>query len=267
MTARGLLWVGMLVAAFPAALLPMAKVGGAVNGVLPVVVLAGPVTLILVAEVVAARAAGPVASAAARAWWPGVAMLSAGAVFVLLNPVDRDQFAPDRADWQRAEELNDYIAGLDGGVLLPSQPFLAPRDGHEHAAGPHHGATSTRPTCRGTTWRPRSAWMASAPASERELGSVPGWQLAVVRRAGAAALDRARLADRPPRARARPARRRGRLARHRPAAGAAGRSPRAMPSGPTRRARSGAPHDRPSEGHLAAARCRRARGPALERAS
>ena len=83
----------------------------------------------------------------------------------------------------------------------PSQPFLAPRDCDEHAAGPHHGATSTWPTCRGTTWRPRSAWMASAPASERELGSVPGWQLAVVRRAGAAALDRARLADRPPRAR------------------------------------------------------------------
>jgi hypothetical protein len=130
---RGVLWLGMLVAAAAASLVPFLKVGRFVNDLIPLVVLAGPVTLILALDLLAGldRAGRPPAARLARigrlALFGGAAVLLAGLIW---SP---DRHVPDTSQRQAADRLNAYVAALDGGVLSPDDMFLAIHNGHDDA--------------------------------------------------------------------------------------------------------------------------------------
>ena len=58
--------------------------------------------------------------------------LSLLALFVALRPVHIRSFVPHQNMFNRAKELNEFVAGLEGGVLSPYAPFLAVRNGHRN---------------------------------------------------------------------------------------------------------------------------------------
>lgn len=122
---RTALWIGMLVAAFPAAILPFAKAGGFLNNLIPVALLAGPVFALLVGDVLQGLWSSPRARAAAE-----IAALALAAAFFVHHRYDKARYIPSEDLWTRAVELNKFVASLEGGVLIPSHPFLAVRNGH-----------------------------------------------------------------------------------------------------------------------------------------
>jgi hypothetical protein len=120
--ARTVLWLGVLCAAFPAALLPFAKLGGFANDLMPVMLFLGPATVLLLADAVRAL---PVR------WQALVAALTylALAGFLLMRGWDSRRFRPDATMARRAREVNALVGTYPDGVLVPRHPFLPVRNG------------------------------------------------------------------------------------------------------------------------------------------
>jgi hypothetical protein len=117
LTPRTALWCGLLGAAVPAGLLPFAKMGGFDNDLIPIVFLAGPVAALLVLNL------------APRAWRE--AALVVASLYLAWTAYAPGPFIPSAAQRERAQRLNAFVAGLDGGVLIPNHPLLAIRNGHD----------------------------------------------------------------------------------------------------------------------------------------
>jgi hypothetical protein len=121
---RTLLWSGLLLIALPTSLLSFAKPGGFNNNLMPVCVLAGPVTLCALSDLLRT----PTDRARISKPW---LLVTAGVCAVYLQ-LWRYRTADYRVDEERragALALNRYIKRLDGSVLIPSHPFLAIRNG------------------------------------------------------------------------------------------------------------------------------------------
>ena len=121
---RTVLWCGLLAGAFPAGLLPFAKLGGFDNDLIPIVFLAGPVAVLVVVDLLQDQpgrsGAGP------RAPWIALVAASAYLAWRLYDP---GAFIPTAERWRRAERFNAFVAGLDGGVIIPNHPFVPIRNG------------------------------------------------------------------------------------------------------------------------------------------
>lgn len=121
---RSVLWAGALCVALPASLLPYAKAGGYLNNLMPLVVLVGPVTALLVADV--ARQRGHLAAVAR---W---GLLGGLSLFVFNHPLTASDYVPKARDWRAAKELNALVASLPGGVAAPYLEFLPAHNGHSN---------------------------------------------------------------------------------------------------------------------------------------
>jgi len=117
-----LLWTGMLAAAFPAALLAYGKVAGWNNTFLPIVVLAPAAALCVLADF--ARFLKPKARALVLA-----PCAVAAACYLMLQRYSPDPFIADEPRLAAARKLNEFVAGLSGGVLIPTRPFVPIRNG------------------------------------------------------------------------------------------------------------------------------------------
>ena len=121
---RAVLWSGMIACALPASLLPFAKIHGWRNDLLPVVFLLGPVSIILLSDLLASLEARGRSSPAFR--W--LLLIGLSLFLVKRNYVPSEYIVtPQRRE--QAEVANRFIAKLQGGVLVPNQPFLAVRNG------------------------------------------------------------------------------------------------------------------------------------------
>jgi hypothetical protein len=128
LSARSVLWFGMVVASIPASLLPYAKVGGFANDLMPFAMLTGPAILFVVSDCARALEKHPRIGLAVRY------ALSAGiAVFLALKKWDKDlqRYTPTPEHWRRAHALNAMVAKLEGGAISPRHPFLAIHNGHK----------------------------------------------------------------------------------------------------------------------------------------
>ena len=121
---RTAIWTGTLLVAAAQSLASSAKVAAHVNNLMMLVVLAGPVTLLLAADLWRGL----------RSWrWR---MLPAGLGLGLATwiasswPGRYPQYEPSRADVQAARALIRQVAELDGDVIAPSMPFLPIQAGH-----------------------------------------------------------------------------------------------------------------------------------------
>jgi hypothetical protein len=127
---RSVLWLGMAVFALPASLLPWSKRGGFYNDFLPIGFLIGPATVFLLMDGVHALSRYPRWAGALR--WSGYVGLAAFLVVRARDPreaPDHQRLAPTAEETQRARTMNDLVAGLEGGVLVPRAPFLPVRHG------------------------------------------------------------------------------------------------------------------------------------------
>ncbi|MBW2453610.1 MAG: hypothetical protein JRI68_03830 [Deltaproteobacteria bacterium] len=125
LSAEATLWLGMLAAAIPAALLPYAKEGGFANDFVPVAVMVGPATMLVVVDTVRALRRWPRAATLAR-----YLLCSAVALLLALRHYDIEELLPKARTRKAAQDLNQLVAGLEGGVLVPRHPFLPVRNGH-----------------------------------------------------------------------------------------------------------------------------------------
>lgn len=121
-----LLWCGLLCGAFPAALLPFAKLGGFDNDLIPLVFLAGPVAVLLVMDLVRDDVTTP--SAWTRVRWLA---LVASSAYLAWRAYDPAAFIPSAEQRARADRLNAFVARLDDGVIIPNHPFLPIRNGKD----------------------------------------------------------------------------------------------------------------------------------------
>lgn len=121
-SARAALWLGLFLAAVPASLLPLAKRGGALNSLMPIWLLAGPVVLILLADL--ARRSGE----AARRGLVAAVLIFQAAYFPFFF-FDPARARPGAEGRRQAESLNRAVAALDGGVICPLYPFVPVRNG------------------------------------------------------------------------------------------------------------------------------------------
>jgi len=121
---RAVLWSGMFACALPAALLPFAKVHGWRNDLLPIVFLLGPVSIILFADMLASLEARGRSGPAFR--WLLLIGLS---LFMVKRSYAPTEYIVTQQRQEQAEVVNRFIAGLQGGVLVPDLPFLAVRNG------------------------------------------------------------------------------------------------------------------------------------------
>jgi hypothetical protein len=125
LSARTVLWLGMLVAAIPASLLPFAKVGGFSNDFMPVAFFLGPATACLVADTARMLRRFPRIATATRA----LAYVGLGA-FLLVRTYDPSRFLPTSDGWRKAKELQARLVALEGDVIAPRHPFVPISTGH-----------------------------------------------------------------------------------------------------------------------------------------
>ncbi len=124
---RSSLWLGMLMCAVPASIFTAAKIGAFRNNLMTVAMLAGPVALMMAAELHAKLNRR-------RVWhYLWAAVLCLGATRLLYQQrYDSTDFAPTARQWWGAFKINELVASMKGGVLIPAHPFLAVRNGHTH---------------------------------------------------------------------------------------------------------------------------------------
>ncbi len=123
-TSRALLLSGILLAAFPASLLPYAKQGGYLNNLLPVALSAGPVALCLVAGLLRALRRETNAAKALS-----LMFAASAAMYLQERTFSTDKFVVPEARWRAAERLHTTLRGLGGSLLMPEQPFVAIKAG------------------------------------------------------------------------------------------------------------------------------------------
>ncbi len=123
LSVRSALWMGCLMVAIPASLLPYAKSGGYRNNLMPMLVLLGPVCMLLVTDL--AKNQRPKFAHLVR----GIA-LAALAAFVAVRPLDCRKYIPDSDNWAAAKRLNELVQFRQGGVVVPYFAFLPARNGH-----------------------------------------------------------------------------------------------------------------------------------------
>jgi hypothetical protein len=116
-------WLGLLLFAVPQSIFASAKAAAYINNLMMAVVLTGPVTLMLVADV----ARGLRGS---RLFDVG---LGAGVLLCVCVtwpwPFRYTQYMPTAADRAAAQAINRMVAGLDGEVIMPEHPFVPIRNG------------------------------------------------------------------------------------------------------------------------------------------
>lgn len=122
---RTIFWSGCLLLAFPASLVPYAKVGAYLNALLPVVVFAGPTLALLLGEI--AKQPGALGSATR---WLSLAGLAAFIASRSLSPLE---YIPSSEKWRAARELNAIVESLEGGVVVPYLGYLPARNGHTNS--------------------------------------------------------------------------------------------------------------------------------------
>jgi hypothetical protein len=122
---RTIFWVGCLLVAIPGSLVPYAKIGAYLNALMPVLVFAGPATILLLGDIV--RQSGQVGAVARWATLAGFAW------FTFNHPLTPKRYVPDAQNWQAAKELNAMVASLEGGVVSPYLGFLPARNGHRNS--------------------------------------------------------------------------------------------------------------------------------------
>lgn len=122
---RTIFWVGSLLVAIPLSLVPYAKVGAYLNALLPVIVLTGPATVMLLSDI--ARRPG-MTGLVAR-----IATVAGFALFIWLRPLKPVQYLPSSEKWQAARELNAIVSSLSGGLVCPYLGFLPAKNGHANA--------------------------------------------------------------------------------------------------------------------------------------
>lgn len=121
-SSRTVLWVGCLVVAVPASLMPYAKAGGYDNNLMPLVVFTGPAAVFLMADLAKQRGLlGPLAR------WLLLAGLS---LFIAERQLEPKKCLPDVQKIKAAGELNAIVASLPGGVVCPYLAFLPGHNGH-----------------------------------------------------------------------------------------------------------------------------------------
>ena len=170
---RTVLWLGMLTAAGPAALLPYAKIAGYLNNLIPVAFLAGPVFILTMNDVIRGLSPRPRWCAAAR--WVTVAVASG---LLVLHAYEPRTYIPTADMWEKATALNDVVASLPNGVVIPGHPFLPARNGdstpqfHEMAYNDALNAGVEGLDLPGYLRRGHAEW---AILSEVENANVRGW--------------------------------------------------------------------------------------------
>ncbi len=117
-------WLGMLLVAIAQSLLAVSKAAAHINNLMMAVLLAGPVTVMVCADVASAlRKSG--------AWrrWATVLAIGLCAAQLWLWDSQADRYIPSAAAWRQAQQLNAFVAALPGQVIAPSHPFLPVRHG------------------------------------------------------------------------------------------------------------------------------------------
>ncbi len=123
---RATLWLGMLIFAIPASMLPYAKLGGFSNDFVPIVFLIGPATAFVAANLVTAFSSRQRAALALQA-----GLVVAAAAFLLARRYEPSRFIPTADTVHRAEAFNARVKALDGGVVCSRHPFMPIHDGHD----------------------------------------------------------------------------------------------------------------------------------------
>lgn len=121
---RTTLWLGMLTASIPAALLPFGKAGGFANDLMPIGFFSGVAAMFVALDLVRALAERPRAREATRA-----VVLAAAAGYLAVRTYDLTPFTPTERHWRKARAFSETLAGLEGNVLIPRAPFVAIRNG------------------------------------------------------------------------------------------------------------------------------------------
>jgi hypothetical protein len=117
-------WLGVLGAAIVGAMIAHVKAGGWLNLYTPVFVLAWPVSLLVVLDLVRGLSARP--HRALAAVWCSLGI--SGGLLLLLR-YDPTPFVPTKAMWSSAQRFHAIVGGLDGDVVVATIPFAAVRDG------------------------------------------------------------------------------------------------------------------------------------------
>jgi hypothetical protein len=116
---RASFWFGMAIAALPAALSPITKVGGSDNNFVPLLFPLGAIFLIVARDLGKDKAL------------IGWAVCATGSAYLLWQTYDFRRYPPTDVQRAEAEAMNAEIAALDGSVVVPGSPFLPIRNGKE----------------------------------------------------------------------------------------------------------------------------------------
>jgi len=130
LSTRSLVWLAIFAAALPASLIPFAKLGGFNNNLIPLVVVGGLTSTLVVLDgfdALAAHARRTAAPRLERAVAAGLVL--GGAMFFFVNRYDARAFMPSPALRAKVAELNELVASLEGSVVMPSHPFIPVRNG------------------------------------------------------------------------------------------------------------------------------------------
>jgi hypothetical protein len=117
-------WLGMLFIAIPQSLWAASKVAAHINNLMMAVLLAGPVTVMVCADV-----ARGLQKSGAWHRWATILAIGLCAAQLWLWDSQADRYIPSAAEWRRAQEINAFVAALPGQVIAPSHPFLPVRHG------------------------------------------------------------------------------------------------------------------------------------------
>jgi hypothetical protein len=121
MSRRGLAWFGMFLAAIPAGLLPFAKRGGWFNNFIPLVVLAGPAALCLLA----AALSSPRARTLGRRRWVEATILAyALGVYTHFRSFDAQAYDITKKRVVEAKKLKSFVRSLGERTICSTAPAL-----------------------------------------------------------------------------------------------------------------------------------------------
>ncbi|MBW2456214.1 MAG: hypothetical protein JRI68_16970, partial [Deltaproteobacteria bacterium] len=100
------------------------KAAAHINNLMMAVLLAGPVTLMVVGDV-----ATELKKRGLLRWWVTWPALGLCAVQLWVWDSDPDRYVPKAKAWRQARDLNAFVAALPGEVIAPGHPYLPVRNG------------------------------------------------------------------------------------------------------------------------------------------